>query len=160
MKYLTNMIVLISLVLPIKLFSHCQVPCGIYDDAARIIQIKEDFETIKKAMFNIKDLSKKENALSLNQLSRWVSTKESHATDIQNRINHYFLIQRIKPKKGKEYNLYATQTTLLHQVMIFAMKCKQTVDTKNVTEALSLLDKFVDSYFDDHGKDHIKQLEH
>ena len=160
MKYLTNMIVLIFLVLPIKLFSHCQVPCGIYDDAARIIQIKEDFETIKKAMFNIKDLSKKENALSLNQLSRWVSTKESHATDIQNRINHYFLIQRIKPKKGKEYDLYATQTTLLHQVMILAMKCKQTVDTKNVTEALSLLDKFVDSYFDEHGKDHIKQLEH
>jgi nickel superoxide dismutase len=160
MKHLTNMTVLILLVLPIKLFSHCQVPCGIYDDAARIIQIKEDFETIKKAMFNIKDLSKKENALSLNQLSRWVSTKESHATDIQNRINHYFLIQRIKPKKGKEYDLYATQTTLLHQVMILAMKCKQTVDTKNVTEALSLLDKFVDSYFDDHGKDHIKQLEH
>jgi len=44
--------------------------------------------------------------------------------------------------------------------MILAMKCKQTVDTKNVTEALSLLDKFVDSYFDEHGKDHIKQLEH
>ena len=160
MKHLTNITVLIFLVLPIKLLSHCQVPCGIYDDAARIIQIKEDFETIKKAMFNIKDLSKKENALSLNQLSRWVSTKESHATDIQNRINHYFLIQRIKPKKGKEYDLYATQTTLLHQVMILAMKCKQTVDTKNVTEALSLLDKFVDSYFDEHGKDHIKQLEH
>ena len=92
MKHLTNMTVLIFLVLHVKLFSHCQVPCGIYDDAARIIQIKEDFETIKKAMFNIKDLSKKENALSLNQLSRWVSTKESHATDIQNRINHYFLI--------------------------------------------------------------------
>jgi len=160
MKHLTNIIALMLLALPIKLFSHCQVPCGIYDDAARIIQIKEDFETIKKAMFNIKDLSKKENALSLNQLSRWVSTKESHATDIQNRINHYFLIQRIKPKKGKEYDLYATQTTLLHQVMILAMKCKQTVDTKNVTEALSLLDKFVDSYFDEHGKDHIKQLEH
>ena len=34
-------------------------------------------------MFNIKDLSKKENALSLNKLSRWVSTRESHATDIQ-----------------------------------------------------------------------------
>ena len=119
----------------------------------------EDFKNQLYCNF-IDDLSKKENALSLNQLSRWVSTKESHATDIQNRINHYFLIQRIKPKKGKEYNLYATQTTLLHQVMILAMKCKQTVDTKNVTEALSLLDKFVDSYFDDHGKDHIKQLEH
>ena len=49
MKHLTNMTVLIFLVLPIKLFSHCQVPCGIYDDAARIIQIKEDFGTIKKA---------------------------------------------------------------------------------------------------------------
>ena len=40
-------------------FGHCQVPCGIYEDAVRVYQIKEDFNTIKKAMYNIKDLSKK-----------------------------------------------------------------------------------------------------
>ena len=141
-------------------FGHCQVPCGIYEDAVRVYQIKEDFNTIKKAMYNIKDLSKNENALSLNQSIRWVNTKEEHATKIQDRISHYFLIQRIKPKKDKEYNLYVKQTTLLHQIMIAAMKCKQTVDSKNVTEALKLLDQFIDSYFDEHGKNHIKKIDH
>tara|TARA_B110000003_G_scaffold185372_1_gene184230 strand:- start:97 stop:579 length:483 start_codon:yes stop_codon:yes gene_type:complete len=141
-------------------FGHCQVPCGIYEDAVRIYQIKEDFNTIKKAMYNIKDLSKKENALSLNQSTRWVNTKEEHATNIQDRISHYFLIQRIKPKTGKEYDLYVKQTTLLHQVMVSAMKCKQTVDSKNVTDALKLLDQFIDLYFDEHGKKHIKKIDH
>ena len=141
-------------------FGHCQVPCGIYEDAVRVYQIKEDFNTIKKAMYNIKDLSKNENALSLNQSIRWVNTKEEHATKIQDRISHYFLIQRIKPKKDKEYNLYVKQTTLLHQIMISAMKCKQTVDSKNVTDALKLLDQFIDSYFDEHGKNHIKKIDH
>ena len=141
-------------------FGHCQVPCGIYEDAVRVYQIKEDFNTIKKAMYNIKDLSKKENALSLNQSIRWVNTKEEHARNIQDRISHYFLIQRIKPNVGKEYDLYVKQTTLLHQIMIAAMKCKQTVDSKNVTEALKLLDQFIDSYFDEHGKKHIKKIDH
>ncbi|MBI79715.1 MAG: superoxide dismutase [Gammaproteobacteria bacterium] len=142
------------------IFAHCQVPCGIYEDAIRVYEIREDFQTIKKAMFNIKDLVKGENALSLNQASRWVSTKETHATQIQDRISHYFLVQRIKPKTGNEYDLYVKQTTLLHQIMIAAMKCKQTVDTKNVSDALKLLDEFIDCYFDDHGKDHINKIDH
>ena len=29
-------------------YSHCQVPCGIYDDALRIHQIQEHIETITK----------------------------------------------------------------------------------------------------------------
>jgi len=155
LKILTSFIFFCELV-----FAHCQVPCGIYEDAVRIYKIKEDFNTIKKAMFNIKELSQQENAISLNQATRWVLTKENHATDIQNRVSDYFLIQRIKPKTGKEHDLYATQTTLLHQIMISAMKCKQTLDTKHVTDALKLLDLFIDSYFDEHGKNHINQIDH
>ena len=141
-------------------YSHCQVPCGIYEDAVRIYQIKEDFNTIKKAMFNIKELSQKDNPISLNQATRWVNTKEEHATKIQNTISDYFLIQRVKIKKGKEFDLYAKQTTTLHQIMVLSMKCKQTLDTKNVSDALKILDMFIDSYFDEHGKKHIKQIDH
>ena len=39
------------------LFAHCQVPCGIYDDARKIIEIEEDIMTIKKAMNNIQLIS-------------------------------------------------------------------------------------------------------
>ena len=153
--------ILLTIVLFSKtIYPHCQVPCGIYEDAIRIYQIKEDFNTIKKAMFNIKELSKKDNPLSLNQATRWISTKEEHATQIQNRISDYFLVQRIKAKKGKEFDLYAKQTTVLHQIMVLSMKCKQTLDTKNVSEGLKLVDVFVDLYFDEHGKKHIKQIDH
>ena len=72
-------------------FGHCQVPCGIYEDAVRVYQIKEDFNTIKKAMYNIKDMSKKENALSLNQSTRWINTKEEHVLLLYLSIEYFGL---------------------------------------------------------------------
>ena len=60
----------------IKLLAHCQIPCGIYSDAAQIIQIKEDLQTIEKSISMIKKLSGEYDPQSLNQLSRWISTKE------------------------------------------------------------------------------------
>ena len=36
--------------LPATSGAHCQVPCGIYDDAARIARMYEDAATIEKAM--------------------------------------------------------------------------------------------------------------
>ena len=39
------------------LFAHCQVPCGIYDDARRVIEIEEHIQTIDKAMDNILKIS-------------------------------------------------------------------------------------------------------
>ena len=66
------------------LHAHCQVPCGIYDDALRIVQIKEDVTTIWKAMKQINNLSKNgSDAQSMNQMVRWITTKEEHAKHIQ-----------------------------------------------------------------------------
>ena len=142
-----------------SLLAHCQVPCGIYNDAARIIQIQEDFSTIQKAMTKIKELSQQQDATSMNQLTRWIMTKEDHASKIQKVVSDYFLTQRIKAKtKGSDYNTYVKQTTTLHQILVSAMKCKQTVDSKNVDYGLDLIETFIDLYFDTHGKDHIKQL--
>ena len=41
------------------LFAHCQVPCGIYDDARRIIEIEEHIQTINKAMDKILSITSK-----------------------------------------------------------------------------------------------------
>ncbi len=142
-----------------SLLAHCQVPCGIYNDAARIIQIQEDFSTIQKAMTKIEELSQHQDASSMNQLTRWIITKEDHASKIQKVVSEYFLTQRIKVKtKGSEFDTYVKQTTTLHQILVSAMKCKQTVDSKNVDYGLDLIETFIDLYFDAHGKDHIKQL--
>ena len=135
--------------------AHCQVPCGIYDDALRIVQIKEDFKTIRKAMDQINQLSIKTNPLSSNQLIRWVMTKEQHATNIQKTVSEYFLTQRVKADKSQKY---IDQTTTLQQVLVAAMKCKQTVDGINVDSGVELVDKFTGYYFDSHGLDHLKLL--
>ena len=143
-----------------ELLAHCQVPCGIYNDAARIVQIEEDIATIKKAMTKISDLAGRTDAQSLNQITRWVTTKEAHAQNVQETILNYFLAQRIKEKeKGDEgRQKYVDQTLLLHQLIVVAMKCKQTVDLSRCDAALKIVQNFTNSYFDDHGIEHIKSL--
>ena len=159
MKPIYQKLIILFLLLQGSLLAHCQVPCGIYNDAARIIQIQEDFSTIQKAMNKIKELSEQQDATSMNQMTRWILTKEEHASKIQKVVSDYFLTQRIKVKtEGTEYDLYVKQTISLHQILVSAMKCKQTVDSKNVDYGLDLIESFIDLYFDAHGKDHIKQL--
>jgi len=159
MKPIYQKLIILFLLLQGSLLAHCQVPCGIYNDAARIVQIQEDFSTIQKAMNKIKELSEQQDATSMNQMTRWILTKEEHASKIQKVVSDYFLTQRIKVKtEGPEYDLYVKQTIFLHQILVSAMKCKQTVDSKNVDYGLDLIESFIDLYFDTHGKDHIKQL--
>ncbi|MFT5434441.1 MAG: nickel superoxide dismutase, partial [Myxococcota bacterium] len=74
--------VAIVLALPSTAAAHCQVPCGIYDDHARIHGMLEDVTTIAKAVGEISALAKKSDAQSLNQATRWIMTKEQHATRI------------------------------------------------------------------------------
>jgi nickel superoxide dismutase len=106
---------------------HCQVPCAIYGDQNRFEQMLEDQSTIEKASKLINELSGKKDALSQNQLTRWVSTKEAHATAIQKTIADYFMAQRIKASDPK----YQEKLSKAHAVMVSAMKCKQTIDPQN-----------------------------
>ena len=159
MKPIYQNLIVPFLLLQGSLLAHCQVPCGIYNDAARIIQIQEDFSTIQKAMTKIKELSQQQDATSMNQLTRWIMTKEDHASKIQKVVSDYFLTQRIKAKtEGSEFDTYVKQTTTLHQILVSAMKCKQTVDKQNVILGINLIDQFVERYFDSHGLEHLQKL--
>jgi nickel superoxide dismutase len=74
-------------------------------------------------------------------------------------VSDYFLTQRIKAKtEDSEYNTYVKQTTTLHQILVSAMKCKQTVDSRYADDGLHQIGTFIDLYFDTHGKEHIKQM--
>ncbi len=154
-KNMKKYLILLTIMLNVGLvYPHCQVPCGIYDDAVRIITFKEDFATISKAMGEINTLAAKNDPQSINQLNRWITTKEEHANSIQRVVSDYFLAQRVK-SKNKNYDKHLR---FLHEILVSAMKCKQTVDFQNVDKALKSLDKFVDIYFDDHGKEHLKRM--
>ena len=145
-----------------NIHAHCQVPCGIYDDAVRIIQIREHVTTIEKAMNQIDQLTNDESsAQNMNQLIRWINTKEEHATFIQSIIADYFLAQRIKHKKNNEpgRQQYVDQTLLLQQIIVAAMKSKQSIDKSGPESVSILLNQFVELYFDEHGKNHLNTLQ-
>jgi hypothetical protein len=46
---------------------------------------------------------------------------------------------------------------MLHKMMVFAMKCKQTTDIANTNQLKKLVDGFVDAYFTDEQKAHLKE---
>lgn len=111
--------------------AHCEVPCGIYDDAARLAAMGEDQTTIAKAIARINTLVEEGgDALGVNQMVRWVTTKEEHATRIQETIAQYFLAQRVKPVApgASGHDRYLASLATHHAVMIAAMKCKQSVE--------------------------------
>ena len=110
---------------------HCQVPCGNYDDDARVTALSEDATTIGKAVGEIQKLSGKTDDLSTNQRTRWVMTKEEHASRIITVVSEYFLTQKIKAADAGDAKAWAAYTNKLaacHGVMRAAMKAKQTVD--------------------------------
>lgn len=129
--------------------AHCQIPCGIYDDAARITEMKEHVTTIEKSMNEIKKRSSEENsdegALTGNQLVRWIMNKEDHADQLTEIVTYYFLAQRIKSSAPAEK--YTEELKLLHGIMVSAMKAKQTVDMKHVEELRKQIDEFEKIYF-------------
>jgi len=138
-------------------FAHCEVPCGIYDDHARVVQMLEDTTTIGKATDQIIVLSEVPDPQSINQLGRWISTKEEHATRIQHTIAQYFLTQRVKPKApgSAEWDDYAKRLAEHHAVMVAAMKTKQTVDP-NAVEGLRETIMVIGKYYPapEHSHDH------
>lgn len=139
---------LLLLLVPAQVGAHCQVPCGIYDDAARIHTFYEDVQTIEKAMTQINELAQKTDALSANQLTRWVVTKEAHASQIITVVSEYFLTQKLKPVAAGEdgYEAYLQSLADHHAVMRAAMKCKQTVDTENAAALRAAVDKLATHY--------------
>ena len=111
------------------LYAHCQIPCGVYDDALRTVMILEDLDTIDKSIAAIQQLSG-EKTINYHQLVRWINNKEYNAQKIQTTVSEYFMTQRIVPvKEGTQgYATYLMQITLLHQMLVDAMKVKQDPD--------------------------------
>ena len=119
-----------SLILAQSAVAHCQIPCGIYDDHARVASMLEDVATIHKSVDLIAELAGKSDAQSQNQLVRWVMNKEQHAQNIIDSISDYFLTQRVKASQED----YAERLQKHHAVIVAAMRAKQNADPVVVDE--------------------------
>lgn len=140
-------------------FAHCEIPCGIYDDQLRINQIREHIITIEKSIKNINKLSAADEK-NYNQLVRWINNKEKHANELQEIVYQYFMNQRIKPADVSDkiiYQRYIDQISLAHQLLVFAMKAKQSTDLANVEKLHSLVDDFEKAYFNKPGMKKAKE---
>jgi len=130
-------------------YSHCQVPCGIYGDDTRFDLIGEHITTIEKSMRQIEE-NMDQDPPNANQVVRWVNNKEKHADEISHIVTYYFMAQRrIKiPAVGdaKANASYVKKLTLLHQMLVYSMKAKQTTDLSNVDKLRHLLDDFRKAY--------------
>jgi nickel superoxide dismutase len=123
--------------------AHCEIPCGIYDDKARMEMIFEHATTIEKSMRMVTELEKGNNA---NQLVRWVNNKELHADFLQEIVSQYFMTQRIKID-AKDYD---KKIAALHKMLVSSMECKQTTDLANVAKLRAAAEEFQKLYFDNH----------
>ncbi len=143
--------VAVLLTVSVQSFGHCEVPCGIYDDQARVRMMYEHIATIAKSMAQIGELSKA-SPVNYNQLVRWITTKDDHADQFQYIVSQYFMTQRLVPVKpdDKNYPKYIKELTLMHQLLVQAMKCKQTLDPQIPEAMRANLHEFEHSYFPEH----------
>jgi len=128
--------------------SHCQIPCGIYDDAARLSAIAEHTRTVEKSIVKITELSSAAKP-DYNQLVRWVASKDTHADKIAHIVTYYFMTQRVKPadpNDARAHGQYVKKITLLHRMLVAAMKAKQTTDLRYTKELTRLLGEFTNVY--------------
>jgi nickel superoxide dismutase len=99
-------------------------------------------------MKQIEELTAQE-PVNANQIVRWVNNKEKHADEISEIVTYYFMAQRVKlPAAGdtKAYNSYIKKLTLLHEMLVYSMKAKQTTDLGNVEKLRDSLEKFHQVY--------------
>ena len=132
-------------------FAHCQIPCGIYDDHARVKMMLEDARTIEKAMLMLSSLVKKEDIQSKQQWTRWVMNKEQHSQNIISSISDYFLTQRVKSDQKD----YVERLKAHHAVIVSAMKTKQNADlsyVKALTKDIEALIKYYPAHAHEHKK--------
>lgn len=123
-------------------FAHCQIPCGIYDDHARVAAMLEDAATVEKSVKLINELAGKSDAQSQNQLVRWVVNKENHAQKIISSISDYFLTQRVKASQDD----YVERLKKHHAVIVAAMKAKQNSDMDTVTALKAAIEALAPYY--------------
>ena len=147
MKTAAALIWFLVLVIASVAFCHCQVPCGIYDDEMRFDMMNEHVISIERAMQQIEELSsaKKPN---YNQIVRWVNMKEDHADELIHVVTWYFMNQRLKTVRagGEGYDRYIDMLTTLHDIMIHAMRAKQTTDLEYVENLKVLVKRFNKAY--------------
>lgn len=120
-----------------SLYSHCQMPCGIYHDDMVFDQIDQYVETMVKCMTVLND-NKFGTIQERNEFVRWIISKEKMSNEIAEFICSYFLQQKIKPDEPDTVKRLVSAHKLLSDLVVI----KQTADPKYVQSFSDEWEKF------------------
>lgn len=132
-----SLLILFFSMISLSCFAHCQMPCGIYNDAMIYDKIDEYVETMVKAIFKIRD-NKFSSPFERNELVRWVMTKDRMSDEAAEIITSYFLQQKIKP--GEKDTLKYIESA--HKLLFLIVTIKQTTDFQALSSFAEEWDRF------------------
>ncbi len=126
--------------------AHCDIPCGIYDPhLAQIAAL-----TVIRMIDLMGELAAKEKVDTLefhNSMTRYINTKEEHAELCKHEIRvifgDYF--------KKEHVEKYPELPSLMHKIMQWGSKSRQTVSREAAVELLNLVNHFAEIYWDSKG---------
>ena len=149
-SFVSLALVAIVLISGSGLYAHCEVPCGIYGDSTRFELLKEHITTMEKSINQIVALQG-EADINHNQLHRWITNKEVHADKFGEIVTQYFMRQRIKPaqtagKIGNFDNAYVQKLVLLHEMYVYSMKVKQSLNLGHIATLKMVVNRFETLY--------------
>ena len=129
-----------------KASAHCDVPCGIYDpNAAQLAAL-----TVVRMIDLMVDLEAKGGERSTayhNSMSRYITVKEEHAEKAKHEVRiiwgDYIKAQHIEKHPGV--------TGLVHQIMQFGSKARQTTDRDAALQFVEAINQFAEIFWDTKG---------
>jgi nickel superoxide dismutase len=118
--------------------AHCDIPCGIYDPIVAQISAL----TVVRMMDLMADLGGSGTAYE-NSMSRYVSVKEEHAEQAKNEIRVIWG-DFIKPEHVEKY---PQLHELVHKIMQFGSKSRQTADRSAGVALVEAINDFAEIFW-------------
>lgn len=125
-----------------KARAHCDIPCGIYDPhhaqlaALTVIRMIDLMNELKQA-------HGPETADYINNMPRYVMVKEEHA-ELAKREVRVIFGDYIKKEQVEQY---PELPTLVHKIMQFGSKARQTADRQAALDLLAAVNRFAEIFW-------------
>ena len=140
MKFLT------SILKPVRIYAHCDIPCGIYDPIAAKIAA----QTVLKMVVKMEALDLSGGVTKVEQpngIARLIRVKEDHAEIVRNEIDilwhDYF--------KPEHLEKYPDLHELFWNAAKLASTCKQTVSSDSAKDLVDSVDKIATIFWETKG---------
>ncbi len=126
--------------------AHCDVPCGIYDPHQALIGALTVIRMID-LMGELKAAHSPESLEYQNSVARYILVKEEHAELVKREVRVIFGDYFKKDHVAK----YPELPELMHKIMQFGSKARQTTSREAAMELLNAVNRFAEIYWETKG---------